>query len=98
MAEAVAAQRLQSFIDRIDRIEDQRADLAIDLKAIYDEAKSEGFDAKVMRKIVARRKDPAKTAEQDELINLYESAIGGRTRKDPRQIDIEDALAAKQAA
>lgn len=94
---AVAAQRLQSFIERLENIEDQRADLAIDLKAVYDEAKGEGFDAKVMRKIVARRKDPAKTAEQDELINLYESAIGGR-RKDPRQTDIEDALAAKQAA
>lgn len=97
MNTAVAATRLRSFIERIERLEDDKDDIAIDIRGVYSEAKGEGFDAKVLRKIVARRqKDAAQVREEEELFDLYLSAIGDapRKRRDERQIDIEDAIGA----
>ena len=73
----VAGQRLRSFIERIERLEEEKTALMEDIKEIYAEAKGVGFDAKTMRKIVSLRKlDTEKRREADELLDLYKSAIG----------------------
>ena len=76
-AGGVAGQRLRSFIERIERLEEEKTALMEDIKEVYGEAKGVGFDAKTMRKIVALRKmDTEKRREADELLTLYKSAIG----------------------
>lgn len=73
----VAGQRLQSFLDRIERLEEEKSALAEDIKEVYAEAKAVGFDAKVIRKIVSLRKmDHEKRREEEELLDLYKTAIG----------------------
>ncbi len=73
----VAGQRLRSFIERIERLDEEKSNLMEDIKEIYAEAKGVGFDAKTMRKIIALRKmDGEKRREADELLELYKSAIG----------------------
>ena len=69
---------LKAFVERIERVEEQlRADQE-DRKEIYQEAKSSGFDPKVIRKIVAeRRQDRAKLDEFEALLELYRNALGG---------------------
>lgn len=73
----VGGQRLRSFIERIERLEEEKAALAEDIKEVYAEAKGTGFDVKTMRKIVKLRKmDVEKRREEDELLELYKAAIG----------------------
>ena len=73
----VAGERLRSFIERIERLEEEKAALMEDIKEVYAEAKGTGFDAKTMRKIVSLRKmDHEKRRESEELLDLYKSAIG----------------------
>lgn len=73
----VAGKRLRSFIERIERLEEEKAALAEDIKEIYAEAKGTGFDPKTMRKLIRLRKmDVEKRREEDELLELYKSAIG----------------------
>ena len=73
----VAAQRLRSFVERIERLEEDKAGLAQDLKEVYAEAKGDGFDVKVMRKLISlRKRDPQQRREEEELLELYLSAIG----------------------
>lgn len=70
------ADRLRNFILRIERLEEDKKGIADDIKEVYGEAKGEGFDVKVLRKVVAlRKKDPEERAEEDELLELYMSAI-----------------------
>ena len=72
-----SAARLKSFIERIERLEEEKAATANDIKEVYAEAKGTGFDAKVMRQIVRVRKmDQADRAEQEELLDLYMRARG----------------------
>jgi uncharacterized protein (UPF0335 family) len=73
-----AQTRLRTIIERIERLELDKAAVANDLKEVYAEAKGEGFDVKILRKIVRIRKmDAAKRTEEEALIDLYLSAIGG---------------------
>ncbi len=73
----VAGQRLKSFIDRIERLEEEKKALAEDVKEVYAEAKGVGFDAKTIRKIVSLRKlEPEQRNEEEELLDLYKTAIG----------------------
>ena len=73
----VAAERLRSFVQRIERLEEDKAGLAQDLKEVYAEAKGDGFDVKVLRKLISlRKRDPQQLREEDELLDLYLSAIG----------------------
>jgi uncharacterized protein (UPF0335 family) len=76
---AGAAQgRLKSFIERIERLEEDKAAVSEDLKEVYSEAKGEGFDVKILRKVVRiRKQDKAKLSEEEALIELYMSAIEG---------------------
>ena len=73
----VAGARLKSFIERIERLEEEKAAISEDIKDVYAEAKGTGFDSKTMRKIVSLRKlDTEKRREADEMLDLYKSAIG----------------------
>jgi uncharacterized protein (UPF0335 family) len=73
----IAVDRLRSIIERIERLEEERKALANDIKDIYGEAKSAGFDAKVIRQIISiRKKEPAEVEEQETLLELYRRALG----------------------
>jgi uncharacterized protein (UPF0335 family) len=73
----IAADRLRSIVERIERLEEERKALADDIKDIYAEAKSAGFDVKVVRQIIRLRKqEPAEVEEQETLLDLYRRALG----------------------
>lgn len=75
--DGAAGKRLKSFIERIERLEEEKAGLATDIKDIYAEAKSVGFDVKTMRTLIRLRKmEDAKRNEQDMLLETYKAAIG----------------------
>lgn len=72
-----AAPALKAFIERVERLESEKADLSADIKEVYAEAKGNGWDPKIMRIIVRRRKmDAADRAEQDALVDTYSTALG----------------------
>ena len=76
-AGGIAADRLKSFIERIERLEEEKAALAADIKEVYSEAKAAGFDTKVMRQVVRLRKmDSNDRQEQESLLEVYKHAIG----------------------
>lgn len=73
----VSGQRLKAFIERIERLEEEKAALAEDIKDIFAESKAVGFDTKTMRKVIRLRKmDREKRNEEEELLELYKAAIG----------------------
>jgi uncharacterized protein (UPF0335 family) len=73
----IAADRLRSLIERIERLEEERKALGSDIKDIYAEAKSAGFDVKVLRQLISiRRKEPAEVEEQESLLDIYRRALG----------------------
>jgi uncharacterized protein (UPF0335 family) len=73
----IAGQRLKSFIERIERMNEEISALTEDRKEIFAEAKGVGFDVKTIRKIVALRKmDEEKRREEDEILDLYKAAVG----------------------
>lgn len=73
----VSGQRLKSYLDRIERLEEEKNGMADDIKDIYAEAKGVGFDVKTMRKLVRLRKmDAEKRREEDELLERYKAAVG----------------------
>lgn len=73
----IAAEALQQYVDRIEKLEEEKKALAEDLKQVYSEAKSAGFDTKILRKIISlRRVEEHERKEQEELLELYMRAIG----------------------
>ena len=75
---STAQTRLKTIIERIERLEEEKAGIANDIKEVFAEAKGEGFDVKILRKVVRLRKqDKAKRQEEEALLDLYLSAIGG---------------------
>ncbi len=73
----IAMERLKSVIDRIERLEEERKALGSDIKDIFVEAKSAGFNPKVIRELLRLRKmDPDDLREQRELLDLYMHAVG----------------------
>lgn len=73
----VSGARLKSFIERVERLEEEKKVLAEDIRDIYGEAKSTGFEPKIIRKIVSLRKaNLEKRREEQELLELYMAAIG----------------------
>ena len=73
----IAAEQLRSYIERIERLTDEKQGIADDIKEIYSEAKGTGFDVKAMRAVIKRRKmDRAERQNQDALIDLYGAAVG----------------------
>ena len=68
---------LRAFIERIERLEEEKRTIADDIKEVYAEAKGNGFDAKIMRKIVSiRRMDREKRIEEETILDLYLQALG----------------------
>jgi uncharacterized protein (UPF0335 family) len=73
----IAADRLRSFIERIERLEEEKAALSGDIREVYAEAKATGFDVKTIRQVVRLRKlDREARQEQDHLLDLYKRAVG----------------------
>jgi uncharacterized protein (UPF0335 family) len=67
---------LKSFIERIERLEEEKKAISEDIKEVYGEAKGNGYDVKIMRKIVSlRRLDENKRREEEEILDLYMSAL-----------------------
>jgi len=76
-ASTVAADRLRSFIERIERLEEEKAAIMADQKEVYAEAKGEGYDSKILRQVIRIRKmDRADRQEQEALLELYLAALG----------------------
>jgi uncharacterized protein (UPF0335 family) len=77
-AGGVAGEQLRSFIERIERLEEEKKGIAEDIKEVYAGAKAVGFDTKIMRKVIAVRKmDQAERQEQESLLDVYLHAIEG---------------------
>ena len=75
--ESVAQDQLRAFIERIERMEEEKRAIADDIKEIYSEAKGNGFDTKVLRQVVRiRKQDHAERLEQEALLELYMAALG----------------------
>jgi uncharacterized protein (UPF0335 family) len=73
----IAADRLRSIVERIERLEEERKALSGDIRDIYSEAKSAGFDVKVLRQLIRmRRQEPADVEEQETLLDVYRRALG----------------------
>jgi uncharacterized protein (UPF0335 family) len=73
----IAADRLRSLVERIERLEEERKALGNDIKDIYAEAKSAGFDVKVLRQLIRiRKQESAEVEEQETLLDLYRRALG----------------------
>lgn len=73
----VAADELRQFIDRIERMNEEKAAISADIKEIFEEAAGRGYDCKVLRLIVRiRKQDPNERAEQKAILQLYMGALG----------------------
>ena len=76
-SQTVAAGQLRAFIERVERLEEDKKAIAEDIKEVYGEMKATGFDTKAVRKIVAmRKKDQAERQEEEAMIDLYKNALG----------------------
>ena len=86
--DSVAQDQLRAFIERIERMEEEKKAIADDIKEIYAEAKGNGFDTKILRTVVRLRKqDSSERAEQEALLDLYMAALGMQNA--PRDDDDE---------
>lgn len=75
--EGVAAEELKQFLERIERLEQEKADIASDIKEVYGEAKGRGFDTKALRLIIRLRKKPAEERQAEKsIVELYCQALG----------------------
>ena len=73
----ISRERLQSFVERIENLEEEKSALTADIREIYSEAKSIGLDIKTLRQIVNLRKlDSSDRQQQEELLDLYKNALG----------------------
>ncbi len=69
--------KLKSFIERIERLEEEKNNILVDIKEVYSEAKSSGYDPKIMRKIlIIRKMDIDERLEQEALLDTYRNALG----------------------
>ena len=74
-----AKEHLKSFIERVERLEEERSALTADIREVYSEAKGQGFDTKIMRQVVRLRKlETADRQEQEAMLDLYLGALGMR--------------------
>ena len=76
-AKAVAVAQLRAFIERIERLEEEKKTISDDIKEIYSEAKNSGFDTKAIRAIIRlRKKEDGERQEEEAMIDLYKDALG----------------------
>jgi uncharacterized protein (UPF0335 family) len=77
MSEAIAVDELRLLIERIERLEEEKKGLGDDVRDVYSEGKSRGYDAKIMRQIVKLRKMPREDRQEMEaILDLYKAALG----------------------
>lgn len=75
--QSIAADQLRAFIERVERLEEEKKCISDDIKDVYAEAKGNGYDAKIMRKIVSlRKKQPHEREEEEAVLDLYLHALG----------------------
>lgn len=80
---SVAADQLRAFIERVERLEGEKAAISTDIKEVYAEAKGNGFDTKILRKIVnIRKQDENERAEQEAVLDTYLIAMGMKNQMD----------------
>ena len=73
---SISAEKLRNFISRIERLEDDKSNVSTDIREVYAEAKANGFEPKIMRKVISLRKiDSQKLQEQETLLELYKSVL-----------------------
>jgi uncharacterized protein (UPF0335 family) len=85
-AGGVAGERLKSFVERIERLEEEKRALAEDIKEVYSEAKGVGFDVKTIRQLVRLRKmDDEDRDEQEALLDLHMRALGMKPERSGRR-------------
>ncbi|MEW5424635.1 DUF2312 domain-containing protein [Amorphus sp. 3PC139-8] len=88
----VAADQLRAFVERIEKLEEEKQAIADDVKDVYAEAKANGYDTKILRQVVRLRKqDKAEREEQEALLDLYMHALGMTL---PTREDVEESSAA----
>jgi uncharacterized protein (UPF0335 family) len=76
-AYGVAAGELRSFIERVERLEEEKAEIAGQIKEVMAEAKGRGYDTKILKKLIAlRKRDPDDIAEEEALLDMYKAALG----------------------
>lgn len=76
-AQGIAREQLRAFVERIERLEEERAAIGADIREVYAEAKGNGFDIKILRSVVRLRKQEThEREEQQQLIDLYMHALG----------------------
>lgn len=76
-SQTVAAGQLRALIERIERLEEEKKTIADDIKEVYAEAKGNGYDVKVLRKVVAlRKRDLEERKEEEAILDLYLQAVG----------------------
>ncbi|MBW6421595.1 DUF2312 domain-containing protein [Rhizobium sp. XQZ8] len=76
-AHGVARDQLRAFIERIERLEEEKKTIADDIKDVYGEAKAMGYDTKIMKKVIAlRKKDDQERMEEDLILDTYLAALG----------------------
>lgn len=74
---SMAARELRQFVDRYERLEEEKKDIAAQQKEVLSEAKGRGYDAKALRKLIAlRKRDPDEVREEEAILALYKQAIG----------------------
>lgn len=73
----VTAEELRQFIERVERLEAEKKDIAEQVKEVFAEAKGRGYDTKVMRKVIAlRKREPDDIAEEEAVLDMYKEALG----------------------
>lgn len=73
----VAGDQLRSIVERIERLEGEKGELASDIRDVYAEAKGNGYDTKILRKVIAiRKRDANERAEEEAILDLYLQAVG----------------------
>jgi uncharacterized protein (UPF0335 family) len=78
-ASNVAGEQLKSLVERLERLEDEKKELGEQIKGVFQEAKGAGFDTKILRQVLRlRRMQEHDRLEQEELLDLYKSALGMR--------------------
>lgn len=76
-AHGVARDQLLSFVERIERLEEEKATISSDIKDVYGEAKGTGFDSKILKKVIAiRKQDKQERMEQEAILDTYLAALG----------------------
>ncbi|MGN6487169.1 MAG: DUF2312 domain-containing protein [Devosia sp.] len=86
--DSVAQDQIRAFIERIERLEEEKASISGDIKEVYAEAKGNGFDTKVLRKIVSiRKQDHNERMEQEALLELYLTALGMASAPTEAELD-----------